>query len=195
MSESMPAKKDRRIALVVVDVQRKFTGGAVPETGNRDIIETINRAASMFRSDGRTVIFILYDGPCHDCMYDKEDGDEYLHGIVSDPNDIIVRKKHMNSFRNTDLADVVRECGCDSVLLAGMLTQCCVLGTYYGAFDHDLSPYLLAGGTISTDERYNEAASVLCETFTLEEVGENLRTTKMPKPARACRAGRAEPAG
>jgi len=178
MSEAMPEKKDRKIALVVVDAQRKFTGGSVPEKGNTEVVDTINKASEMFRSNSRPVIFICYDGPMHCITYDKEDGDEFLHGIVSDPKDIIVRKKYMNSFKMSDLADVLRGCGCDSMLIAGMITQCCVMATYYGAFDYEISPYMLEGGIIATEEKYNEAAYKLCNTFNLRDVAENLRTVK-----------------
>ncbi|MCL2146129.1 MAG: isochorismatase family protein, partial [Methanomassiliicoccaceae archaeon] len=165
---------------VVVDVQRKFTGGSIPERGNKNEIETINTVAAMFRDNGRPVIFVHYDGPCECSPYSKDDGDEYLHGIVSDPGDILIHKIHMNSFIETKLADAVRECGCDSVLLAGMVTQLCVMGTYFGAFEHNISPYMLVGGTIATEDKYNEAAYTLCKTFNADEVGENLRTTKIP---------------
>jgi len=179
MPDMMPEKKDRRIALVVVDVQRKFTGGSIPEGGSEREIGTINEAASMFRAAGRPVVFVRYDGPSECSPYDKDDGDEYLHGIVADPGDVIVHKAHMNSFLETGLADVVRGCGCDSVLLAGMVTQLCVMGTYFGAFEHEISPYLLAGGTIATEDRVNEAAYVLCKTFDMADVAENLRTARV----------------
>ncbi|MCL2147843.1 MAG: cysteine hydrolase [Methanomassiliicoccaceae archaeon] len=186
MSSALPEKKDLKIALVVVDVQRKFTGGSIPKGGSKEEIDTINKAAAMFREHGRPVIFIYFDGPCHCSVYGGDDGDEYLHGVVSDPRDVIVHKEHMNSFQETRLADAVKECGCDCILLAGMVTQYCVMGTYYGAFDHGLSPYLLAGGTIATDEKYNQAACVLCKTFALEDVEENLRTTKTPDSSGTC---------
>ena len=183
MSTETPDKKDRKIALVVVDVQRKFTGGTITDEKCKNGISTVNKVASMFRSSGRPVIFIYFDGPCHG-TYDKDDGDEYLHGIESDPKDIIVHKEYMDSFQGSRLAEAVKECGCDSVLIAGMVTQYCVLGTYFGAFEYDISPYLLEGGMISTEEKYNMAACTLCKVFTLGDVEENLRTTKIPEPAK-----------
>ncbi|MCL2032000.1 MAG: cysteine hydrolase [Methanomassiliicoccaceae archaeon] len=186
MSTELPEKKDRKVALVVVDVQRKFTGGTISEDSCKECVETINNAAAMFRENGRPVIFIYYDGPCHCSSYSKDDGDEYLHGIISDPRDIIVHKEHMNSFQKTKLADAVKECGCDSILLAGMVTQYCVMGTYYGAFEHSISPYMLVGGTIATANKYNEAAYLICKTFTLDDVKENLITAKVPESTKMC---------
>lgn len=186
MPMELPAKRDRKIALVIVDVQRKFTGGSISEKGSKECIKVMSKAAAMFRKNGRPVIFIFYDGPCHCSEYSKDDGDEYLRGIVPDPKDIIVHKGHMNSFQGTKLAEAVKECGCDSILLAGMVTQYCVMGTYFGAFEHNLSPYLLEGGTIATEDKYNEAACTICKTFTLGDVKENLFVTKMPEPEKMC---------
>jgi nicotinamidase-related amidase len=177
----LPEKKDRKIALVVVDVQRKFTGGSISEKGNTDQINKINKAVTMFHENNRPVIFIHYDGPCECSLYEKEDGDEYLHGIIPDPHNIIVHKKRMNSFVETKLAEVVKQCGCDSILLTGMVTQYCVMGTYYGAFEYGISPYLLIGGTIATEDKFDEAAYVICKTFTIGELEENLHTTKVPE--------------
>ncbi|MCL1811124.1 MAG: isochorismatase family protein [Methanomassiliicoccaceae archaeon] len=186
MSSEMPKKEERKIAFVVVDVQRKFTGGSIPEKGNKEEIETINKVAAMFRNNGRPVIFVHYDGECECSMYEKSDGDEFLHGIVKDPRDMIVHKKHMNSFVETRLAEAVKECGCDSILLAGMVTQYCVMGTYYGAFENGISPYMLVGGLIGTNDKMNDAACVLCKTFTPEEAEENLKTTKVPDSTKMC---------
>jgi nicotinamidase-related amidase len=181
-----PKKEERKIVFVVIDVQRKFTGGAIPEKGNKAEIETINKAASLFRKNGRPVIFVHYDGECECSEYKKSDGDRFLHGIKTDPDDVIVHKKHMNSFTNSRLAEVVKECGADSILIAGMVTQYCVIGTYYGAFESGISPYLLKGGVIASDGAANDAAYVLCKTFTIEEVEENLRVTKMPESSKIC---------
>ncbi len=180
MVSKMPEKKERKIALVVIDVQRKFTGGSISEKGNVNIIETINKAVKMFNDNNRPVIFVHYDGPCECSVYDKDDGDEYLSGIELDPRIATVHKKHMNSFTGTKLADVVKECGCDSILLCGMVTQFCVIGTYYGAFDYDISSYLLIGGTIATDPMYDEAAHILCKTFDMNEIEENLTNVSIP---------------
>ncbi|UAL07424.1 MAG: isochorismatase family protein [Candidatus Methanogranum gryphiswaldense] len=177
----MPEKKDRKLALVIIDVQKKFTGGSISEEGNLDSVATINRAVASFHKNKRPVIFVHYDGPCECSLYEKDDGDEYIQGIISDPRNIIVHKTRMNSFVGTKLADVVKECKCDSILLAGLVTQYCIIGTYYGSFEHNISPYLLIGGTISTDNKFDNAAYTICKTFTMDELEENLSTTKIPE--------------
>ncbi|MDR0523623.1 MAG: cysteine hydrolase [Candidatus Methanoplasma sp.] len=182
MSHQTPDKRGRKIALVVIDVQRKFTGSYIREESCGREIDVINKAASMFREHGRPVVFVRFEGESH-CDFEGADGDEYLHGIVTDPSDITVRKAHMNAFLGSRLADVVKGCGCDGVLLAGMITHCCVMGTYYGAGERGLGAYLLAGGTIAPDDSYNDASRVVCRTYSLADAEENLRATRVDVPA------------
>ena len=101
-----------------------------------------------------------------------------FEGIDARPDDIYVHKYHMNSFRNTCLEDVVKEAGCDSVLLCGMYTDFCVMSTYWSAIDHGLTAFLLKGALIATEERVNEMYSELCKTFDMAEVEDNLRNVK-----------------
>jgi len=174
-------KKDVNIALAVIDVQKKFT---MQGLDNSAAIEKINKATALFRRNGRPVIFLCFDGPSHCSTYDEKEGDEYLQGIVSDQRDIVVHKEHMNSFLKSRLIDVMKESGCDTLLIAGMFTQACVIGTYYGAIDQEISPYLLVGGTIATEERFNEAAYTLCKTLKLEEAEETILTKKIPESSK-----------
>lgn len=178
MSNVPPEKKDISMAFAVVDVQKKFTISGQDYSAE---IEMINKVSTIFRKNGRPVIFIRFDGPSHCSQYDGKDGDEYLPGIISDNKDIVVHKGHMNSFSKSGLADVLKDCGCNTMLIAGMFTQACVIGTYYGALDHQISPYLLVGGTIATEERFNEAAYLLCKTLTLGDVEDIICNKKIPE--------------
>lgn len=186
MHMQLPDKKDRKIALIVIDVQKKFTGGFISEKSNMKAIKMINEAVEEFHNNKRPVIFIHYDGPCECSVYDKDDGDGYLNGIISHQKNIIVHKPKMNSFIGTKLVDVLTECGCDSILLAGMVTQYCVMGTYFGAFEYNISPYILIGGTISTETKFDDAAYTICKTFNMDEVKINLKNTKTPDFTNIC---------
>ena len=180
MSHEPMKKKDVNMALAVIDVQKKFIMQGMEITA---AIENINKAVTLFRENDRPVIFICFDGPSHNSKFSEKEGDECVRGIVLNNKDIIVHKEHINSFLNTRLNDVMTEFACDALLIAGVYTQACVVGTYYGAIDNEISPFLLVGGIISTEERFNEAAYTLCRTLTVEEAEETIRTKKIPGSA------------
>ncbi len=172
----MVPKDDRRLALVVVDMQKKFIVDAKDTTLNsiashRGLMTDVIRR---FREAGRPVIWVLYEGETHlegitSETYEMIDGFEIAEG------DHVVIKYHMNSFNNTNLSDIAQSYGCDAVLIMGMFAQYCVMATYWGAFDKGLSPYMMKGGLVSTDDRFGDMAYEICKTYDLEELESNLK--------------------
>ena len=172
-------KDDRKLALVIVDVQKKFIIDAKDTT-----LESVSRntplmlkVIDMFRAANRPVIWILFEGPTHQDGI-TDDSNLLLDGFEIKESDYVVRKYHMNSFYNTNLSDIIHSEGCDAALIMGMYAQHCVMATYWGAFDKELSPYLMKDGLISTDEKYCELSVELCKYYSLEELESNLRIHK-----------------
>jgi len=173
-------KKDRRLALVIVDVQKKFIIGADDTTLDSARLHTpmMVSVIERFREAGRPVIWILYEGET--CLEGiTEDTYELLDGFAIAGSDTVVIKHHMNSFNGTDLADIIHSKDCDAALIMGMFAQYCVMSTYWGAFDNGVSPYLMKGGLISTEDRYCDLAVELCKYYTSEELDENLEKNRL----------------
>jgi len=183
-SMMVPEKKDRKIALVIVDVQRKFMGNG--RTKIRELTEkhmdTINFAIESFREADRPVIFVEYDGKGECVVYDADDGDEYVQGLSISPKDIVVHKKHMNSFNDSRLAEVVKGCGCDCILIAGLVAQLCVMATYFGAYDHGITSFMLKDGIIGSDEEKESHCEAIIKLFDRDDVSENLANIRLPVP-------------
>ena len=138
-----------RMALVVIDPQRKFTlDDADWKEGMRKGVEGINSFTRLFREFGIPVIFVHTDGKSH-CPYNGEDGDEWLQGIETDPTDIIIHKRSMSCFKeSSELEDILRGQGADCALYTGMLTEFCVVSTYFSSSERDIVPYLGKDATI-----------------------------------------------
>jgi nicotinamidase-related amidase len=77
-----------------------------------------------------------------------ESSEEYdlLPGIEALEGDGKAIKTHLNAFGNTDLAGMLREKDCDTVLIIGQSALHCVLPSYFDAYDQDIFPYTLRGG-------------------------------------------------
>ena len=173
-------KKVRKLALVIVDVQKKFITNAKDSTLESSKAHTplMLKVIDMFREAGRPVIWVLYDSKTH-LPGITEKTMELLDGFEIKDTDRVVMKYHMNSFYNTNLSDIAHSYDCDSVLIIGMFAQYCAMATYWGAFDKDLSPYMMKGGLISTDDRFCDLAVELCKFYSIEELEENLKLHKM----------------
>lgn len=171
-----------KMAMVVVDPQRKFTL-PIPEWDERSssAIREINRYADIFRERGQPVIYIHYDGPSH-VPYGKNDGDEWLEGIDYREEYITVHKEHMSCFKETVLEKELRDRGIDCILLAGMLTEFCVVSTYFSAIEKDINGYLAKGALIAYGEEGNHAAEVICNATDEETIIRFLDGKQEPWP-------------
>ena len=173
-------KKERKLALVIVDVQKKFFMEGDEKTPASAELHTpqMKRAIDLFRKAGRPVIWIMFMGPTHQEGI-TDDSSILLDGFEIKEGDFVVDKYHMNSFHNTTLADIIHQNECDAALFMGMYAQHCVMATYWGAFDKDVSPYMLKGGLISNNEEMCDKVCELCKFYTMEELEENLKLHKM----------------
>ena len=133
-------------ALLVIDVQREFYNNG-PTTGPslERAIEVINRAITLFRERSLPVV----------CVQNMEiaknfvpgaDGFDLPEHLSMLPSDLHIYKTYKNSFCKTTLEVDLRRLGIDTVIITGYCAEHCVLSTYRGADDLDLTPILLRGG-------------------------------------------------
>ena len=166
---------DRRFALVLVDIQSIFTD-ETPGLGESIVtrIGTINDAVEGFRRSGLPVVYIRYEGLDHSGQEIDPERTGFIDGLLQpEAGEHIIGKIEMDAFLGTDLEDILKDKGCDSVLLCGMVAQYCVLATYFGAFQHGFSPYMLENGICSTDEENVRAVEHITKTLSMEELRGN----------------------
>lgn len=136
-------------ALLVVDVQRECYK-ANPQTVQslKDAVEVINEAITLFRTKNLPIICIQY-------LNEKErltpgtDGFELPEELNILSSDIHIHKTYGNAFNKTPLYSKLEELGVDTVILTGYCAEYCVLATYRGARDHDLTAIILRGALAS----------------------------------------------
>ena len=162
---------DKKPALLVIDVQNKFT--EITDGLKRSMLgkmETVNGAIDLFRERGRPVIYMLFDGMGH---LDREiDEPDSLIPEIRKPLDgeHQVHKTVMNSFHNTDLESILKNMDCDSIVIVGLVAHLCVAATYYSAYYHAISPSILKGGEAATDEPNVEHVEAILNHVTMDDL-------------------------
>ncbi|MDO5852875.1 MAG: isochorismatase family cysteine hydrolase [Thermoplasmata archaeon] len=164
--------EDKSLALVVVDMQNKFAAGEL-EAPARGILPTVNSAIAMFRSAGRPAVFVAMDGEGHGIPEGMEDPHGFVEGLDIRPEDAVVHKSEMSAFCRTELADVLHGMGADGIVVCGLVSRWCIISTYFGAYDHDICPYLLAGGSASSDPADTRNVEAVCRTVTFDDIRTN----------------------
>ena len=157
-----------RAAFIIVDMQNDFVreGAPLEVPDTRATIAPIKAVTSLFHSAGRPVIytrFITSDtetllwtwspqirAPTCCCRRRYEDiGAErecmaVIDELPVESGDYIVDKYWYGGFQRTNLLDILRSEGADTVLIAGTVTQICVEETARGAFHHGLKTIVLS---------------------------------------------------
>ncbi|NOZ76324.1 MAG: cysteine hydrolase [Euryarchaeota archaeon] len=134
-------------ALLVIDMLKDFVNedGRLVVPGAGELIGPINRQIRKVREGGGLVIFV-----CD--AHDRDDrefrvwpphaiegtrGAEVIDELDRQSGDPIIKKKRYSAFYNTDLEEVLEAHGVDHLLLAGVLTDICVMHTAVDAAMRD----------------------------------------------------------
>lgn len=125
-------------ALVLIDVQHfYFEGGLVPLVGSVEAAQQARRVLDAFRATQRLVVHVRHV-PKNVAIVDGEPADTQYrirHEVQPRAGEPIVSKRHANSFRDTELLDVLRQAGIRKIVIVGMQTHMCVEAASRAAAD------------------------------------------------------------
>ncbi|MBN1218369.1 MAG: cysteine hydrolase [Anaerolineae bacterium] len=136
-------------ALLVIDVQKEFfKSNPVTAQSLNEAIEYINVAIALFREKNLPVICVQHVDEAENLKPGAADFDvpEALNVL---PSDLHIHKTYSNSFNKTSLEKELQKRGVDTVIITGFCAEYCVLSTYRGAEDLDLTPLMLRGALVS----------------------------------------------
>jgi len=138
-------------ALLVVDIQKKFFKFSTTTAQSlNEAIEYINAAIALFREKDLPVICIQHVDE-EEKLVPGEEGFELPEELAILPSDLHIHKTYGNSFNKTSLEGELQDLGIDTVIITGFCAEHCVLSTYRGAEDLDLTPIILRGSLASSD--------------------------------------------
>ncbi|MBN2005381.1 MAG: cysteine hydrolase [Anaerolineae bacterium] len=136
-------------ALLVIDVQQAFFNISPATTESLDdAIQTINAAIALFRKKNLPVICVQHMDKA-DNLVPGQPGFDLPESLEILPEDPHIQKVYGNSFNKTPLESMLHEMGVDTVIITGFCAEYCVLSTYRGATDVDLTPIILRGAIAS----------------------------------------------
>jgi nicotinamidase-related amidase len=137
-------------ALLVIDVQRQFFKlGPTTAQSLDNAIEYINAAIESFREKRLPIICIQHVDEENELVPGRE-GFELPEQLKILPSDLHIHKTYGNSFNKTPLKEKLQELDVDTIIVTGFCAEYCVLSTYRGAQDLDLTPIILRGSLASS---------------------------------------------
>ena len=122
---STPLKR----ALIVVDIQNDyFPGGLWVVPGIEAATENAVRLLAAARAKGELVVHVRHEFESKDAPFFKpgSDGAQLHEKVKNLKNEHVVVKRFANSYRETDLKEVLDRHGIRQVVVCGAMTQNCI---------------------------------------------------------------------
>jgi ureidoacrylate peracid hydrolase len=181
-----------RTALVVVDMQNAFMMPGVAHAlclEAQEIVPNINRLAQAVRETGGAVIWVqtafteetktswsaYYDiskpeqnAKRAEALAPGSKGYELWETLDARPDDIYVEKNRFSAFiqGSSNIADVLREKGLDTVLITGTVTNVCCESTARDAMMCNFTTVMVSDGNAAvTDDDHNASLAAFYLTF------------------------------
>lgn len=157
-------------AVLVIDMQNDFVevGAPLEFPEGRRVLPTIQKVLDAARQCGMPVIYAAHvhraDGSdlgihrdlyppvaAGEALVDGARGGEIHPELAPLPGELVIKKHRYNSFYATDLEIVLRGLGVETLVLVGMTTECCVLGTARGALERGFRSVVVSDACASCD--------------------------------------------
>lgn len=136
-----------KLGLMVIDMQRAYYHGQ-SKTSMDGAAEYINEVLPWFRARNLPILWVQ-DADEEGGVVPGTEGFEIIENLVPALGEYRVTKTYGNSFNQTDCQKILKEQGVDTIVITGYSAEYCVLSTYRGAQDLDLTPVLLINGLAS----------------------------------------------
>jgi len=161
MADNSPAQEKReseknniKPALLIIDVQNKYLE-MVPDRDKELAIFFINLLIDLFRKYDHQIIRIYHQNKENDQTTDSEKF-QYPGSILVKPEDHQIIKTYSDSFNKTDLDNVLRTVGSNTLFLCGLSAVGCVLATWVGAQNYDYKAFIVKDAIMSHNTQYTK---------------------------------------
>ena len=139
-----------KMALLIIDLQKAYENTATKES-MANACEYINATIPLFRKNSLPIIWIQHKDE-YDGAIPGKPGFEYIDKLKPEKNDYRITKEYNNSFNKTKLYEILNENRIDTVVITGFCAEYCILSTYRGALDLDLTPVIITNAIASGEK-------------------------------------------
>lgn len=158
--------KDKKKALIIVDVQKAFDNKKWGERNNLNAEVNISKILKLWREKGWLVIHIQHTSDNPDSVFHPNNEGFAIKEIVAPiDKEVIINKKVNSSFIGTNLEDLLIANGVTTVVITGLTTPHCVSTTTRMSGNLGFDTYLISDATAAfgmkdQDGTYYDAAAI-----------------------------------
>jgi nicotinamidase-related amidase len=155
-------------ALLVIDIQNVYLP-IVPEQEKGVAMHYIDGLIQLFRSQGYPIIRIYHLDKKNGPKMDTEQF-EFPTSVLIKPEDARVIKTYPDAFNKTNLDEILKEKGCNTLFLCGLSAVGCVLSTWIGAYNHDYNAFMVKNAIMSHNSEYTKNVEVMFDAVSYDMV-------------------------
>jgi len=118
-----------KTALLLVDIQNDyFQSGKWPLPGMESASGKAAELLTAFRENDMTVVHVRHENPAPDAPFFRpgSPGARIHSSLAPLDHEPVVTKQHANSFRDTDLQEILDQSGVESLIIAGAMSNMCI---------------------------------------------------------------------
>lgn len=152
-----------KMALMIIDLQKAYYHDNVKASMD-SATAYINAVLPWFREKGLPIIWVQHQSK-EAGAFPGQEGFEFIDELTPLEGEFRIIKTYGNSFNKTECLDILKEAGIDTVLITGYCAEYCVLSTYRGAADLDLTPVILKGSLASGNPKHLQMVESISTTI------------------------------
>ena len=140
--------------LILVDLQNDyFVGGNMELVNIEQAAENAQQLLEKFRSNNMPIIHIQHISarPSATFFLPNTRGVEINEMVSPVKGESVVKKNYPNSFRETELFDVLKKTGKDTVVICGAMSHMCIDATTRAAFDYGFNCVVVEDASATRD--------------------------------------------
>jgi nicotinamidase-related amidase len=160
------AEEKMKPALLVIDIQNAYLP-QMSEDEKKFAMRVINGAIWYFRENNLPIIRVYHSDLRWGPAENSEDF-QYPESVIIQDSDPIIHKHYPSAFTKTNLDELLKEKGCNTIFLCGLSATACVLATYYGGLDHGYKTYLIREAIMSHNSTFTNVIKDICESVGFE---------------------------
>ena len=153
-------------AIIVADMLNEFVTGRLGSVRARKIVPKIKNLLEKARKQGIPIIYLQDAHSPTDREMDLwgehamkgTEASEIIPELKPEKNDIVIEKKWYGGFTNTDLPEILKKMGVDTLIYTGVSTDICVQNDVSLAYFSGYDTIVLSDCTASIEEEAHEYA-------------------------------------
>jgi nicotinamidase-related amidase len=141
-------------ALLIIDIQNDyFAGGAMQLVGSDAAAKNAARILASFREQGLSVIHVQHQAlsPTATFFLPGTDGAKIYESVAPIDGETVITKNFPNSFRGTNLKDVLDGLNLEQLVVVGMMTHMCIDTSVRAANDFGFKVVLVGDACATLD--------------------------------------------